>query len=786
MESAPGVLALCWCPESRFVAWSCSDGRVRQWDNEEQCVLNPFVLPSAKLLEYSRPQPTFIAVADAKKSLVRMVKSSSGEQLCVATPATGVVSSDAPVVAMTPPFVADSNLETASGNSSRAEDGSPPKGTYACATRSSVWVFRYSSELVASLSGGENVVSAAFPPSDGPEPQRIATGESKGVCRVWNISGGSAVCLLVLKSHSGWVTGLSFSANEGRRLATSSFDGTAKVWDVEAKRPTLLLSIPPVSKAEKLKLHAVSFTGDAEAPFSVAVGGADCAVRVLHVEGKGVASGCPEPVALFRGHAKTIFALEFAPDGSRVASGSSDGYVRMWTLPAAPVVLSRPSTAAPVSTPDTLGPPRLVNRMLIYCPEDATSLKCGICMNAFNATSRRPFVSGSCGHTYACAICNEKLHSTEGSVPRCPQCRSELTDVAPNFELIRVLSPAKTAGTDEELPGLVIDAVADFASMQPSSPVGERVESSGCYVDLDRIQWIEAPESEVASSAYTKTLLGRLDFEAALVTMSLRVGEKNSELASEAKKRMENNVAHMARLRGPHILQFYGASRLRAPDRRIVIVSEEMHGGSLALNYVQFRETHCAISVDAVLSISLQLCRALLFLHRSGVARPTLHPGSIFLSHSLSEWCPSACAKLGDFGGSISRRGASAARSVALMTSGPVAYLPPEALDPSMNNCSSDSAAFDHACRMDMFSLGVVIWELASGTKPWDGLRGAQIVSAVVGRHDRPGFVPSHLPTEVRNLIDTLWAQDPHDRLSAEQAVIALDIVPSAPPSPRL
>lgn len=741
------------------------------------------------------PRATLIAVSDAKQSVVRIVNALSGAGHFVATPSKGVTNTGALVVALTSPFVPEPEQGATEPCNAGVEMETPaPVGTYACASRSSVWVVRYSSELVASFSAGENVVSAAFPSSDGAEPQRIATGESKGVCRIWKINGGSATCLYVLKSHSGWVTGISFSAGDGRNLATTSFDGTSKVWETQTKRPTLLSTIPPVEKSKNLKLHAVAFSRDRAGPNTLAVAGADCVVRVLPVGPDGNASDGQDPVAVFRGHTKTIFALAFAPDGSRVASGSSDGYFRLWTLPAGPVVLSRPPTAAPLSTPDTLGPPRLASRMLIYCPEDAKSLKCGICTNSFNASDRRPFVSGSCGHTYACALCNEKLYSAEGAFPRCPQCRTELTDVAPNFELIRILSSEGSPGgtgssgsaassrpfaTEKEA-----GANANSSSDLRRELLLDRAPNVNNYIELERIQWIEVPESEVASGAYTKTLLGRLDFEAVLVTMALRVGEKNAGEAAEAKKRIENNVVRLERLRGPHVLQYYGASRARAPDGRIVIVSEEMHGGSLALNYLQFRETHCAISVDAVLSISVQLCRALLYLHRSGIARPTLEPGSVFLSHSLSEWNASGRVKLSDFGGSVSLLGAARPRSVSLMTSGPIAYLPPEALDPVSTAFASDAEAFAHACRMDMYSLGVLIWELASGTTPWDGMRGAQIVAAVVGRCDRPGFVPSHLPTELRNVIDALWAQNPHDRLSAEQAVIALDIIPSAPPPP--
>jgi serine/threonine protein kinase len=795
MEASPGCVAATWCADSRLVAWSCGDGHVRQWDSEKNRVLNPLLMTSARLVEYSRPAPVLLAVADARRAVVRIVSASSGESRLVASPQTG--RAEMLVIAITPPFLPrpGASRGDSAGASASPGGGARLQGTYAVAGRSRVTVLRYSGELVSMCDGSGNIVCAAFPRSDGPNPQRMATGEMTGVCRVWNVSTGTASCLLVLRGHSGWVTCLSFSADEGRRLATASFDGSTRVWDATARRPTSLLSIAPADDAGKRKLHALSFSGDSRSHHALAAAGSDTLVRVWSAApGKGPSEAADPPV-VFSGHSSTVFAVAYAPDGSRVVSGSADGYVRMWTVPAPPVVLSVPANATVPSVPETLGPSRRASRMLIYCPEAARSLKCDICANPFDAGSRAPFVGG-CGHTYACKVCNGKLweHAGEGGLPRCPVCRSELAEVAPNFELIRVLLPMGSdtvgrCGGEAPVPAapspgtLHARSLAARAGVDPTATPSAGV-ADDCYIALERLSWVEAVEAEVSSSAYTKTLTGHLDYEAASIKLAKRFGPDNAQVAVEARRRIENNVARLSRLRGPHVLQLYGASRARDPDGRILIVSEQMPGGSLAENFRQLRSAHCSVGTDAVLGIACQLCRAVLHLHRSGVARPSLEPRSVMLSQPLSEWSPSGRIKLADFGGSITRAGASTSRSLALMTSGAAPYLPPEALDPESTATESDSSAFERACAMDMYSLGVLMFELASGTEPWEGMRGAQIVAAVVGRQDRPGFVPAHLPDEVRHLMTALWAQSPADRPTAEQAVVALDVVPSAPPPP--
>eukprot|EP00173_Palmaria_palmata_P001278 Plantae.Rhodophyta-Palmaria_palmata.ctg16941.p1 GENE.Plantae.Rhodophyta-Palmaria_palmata.ctg16941~~Plantae.Rhodophyta-Palmaria_palmata.ctg16941.p1 ORF type:complete len:129 (-),score=17.08 Plantae.Rhodophyta-Palmaria_palmata.ctg16941:137-493(-) len=116
------------------------------------------------------------------------------------------------------------------------------------------------------------------------------------------------------------------------------------------------------------------------------------------------------------------------------------------------------------------------------------------------------------------------------------------------------------------------------------------------------------------------------------------------------------------------------------------------------------------------------------------------------------------------------------------MASGAVSYLAPEALDPDAPRDHSDDHAFKRAKRMDMYALAICLFEISSGVVAWRGLRAAQVVAAVVGRNDRPGFVPGHLPPELRTLMSNLWSQNPSVRPSAEDAVLILDGIPSAPP----
>ncbi len=57
--------------------------------------------------------------------------------------------------------------------------------------------------------------------------RRLATASADGTAKVWDATTGAE--LLTLTGHTSIVVGVAFSA-DGRRLATASWDGTAKVW----------------------------------------------------------------------------------------------------------------------------------------------------------------------------------------------------------------------------------------------------------------------------------------------------------------------------------------------------------------------------------------------------------------------------------------------------------------------------------------------------------------------------------------------------------------------------
>ena len=79
------------------------------------------------------------------------------------------------------------------------------------------------------------VFSASF----SPDGARIATGSYDGTAKIWDARSGAEIH--TFKGHSGYVKSVTFSP-DGKRLSWASGDATVRVWDAETGQESLILN----------------------------------------------------------------------------------------------------------------------------------------------------------------------------------------------------------------------------------------------------------------------------------------------------------------------------------------------------------------------------------------------------------------------------------------------------------------------------------------------------------------------------------------------------------------
>lgn len=123
--------------------------------------------------------------------------------------------------------------------------------------------------------------------------------------------------LSTLSGHSHRVCKLSFHPS-GKYLASASYDGTWRLWDVNSSKELLL------QEGHSKELYSIAFQPDEGS--LLASGGLDAIGRVWDVR-----SG--RSVMVLDGHIRDILSLDWSPGTAyQLASGSNDDTVKIWDL----------------------------------------------------------------------------------------------------------------------------------------------------------------------------------------------------------------------------------------------------------------------------------------------------------------------------------------------------------------------------------------------------------------------------------------------------------------------
>ncbi|KAL1541498.1 Serine/threonine-protein kinase ht1 [Salvia divinorum] len=223
--------------------------------------------------------------------------------------------------------------------------------------------------------------------------------------------------------------------------------------------------------------------------------------------------------------------------------------------------------------------------------------------------------------------------------------------------------------------------------------------------------------------------------------------QEDGDLAAFLEKQFTSEVALLFRLRHPNIISFIAACK-KPPV--FCIITEYYPGGSLR-KYLHQQGPY-SLPHDLVLRFALDIAHGMQYLHARGILHRDLKSENLLLDEDM-------CVKVADFGISCLETQCGSAKGF----TGTYRWMAPEMIKEK-----------HHTKKVDVYSFGIVMWELLTALVPFDGMTPEQAAFAVCQKNARPPL-PSTCPTAFSRLIRHCWSSNPDKRPHFDEIVSTLE-----------
>jgi eukaryotic-like serine/threonine-protein kinase len=256
--------------------------------------------------------------------------------------------------------------------------------------------------------------------------------------------------------------------------------------------------------------------------------------------------------------------------------------------------------------------------------------------------------------------------------------------------------------------------------------------------------------------------------------VAIKVLPKHFSQRSDLKQRFEREAQAVASLNHPHICALYDVGKQAETN---YLVMEYLEGETLSQ-----RLKRGALPTGDVLRYGVEMTGALDTAHRKGVIHRDLKPANIMLTETGAKLLDFGLAKQnrppltsGDFRGVSGTEGKNLTEEGMIL--GTLEYMAPEQLEGKQADA-----------RTDIFALGVVIYEMATGRKAFEGDSKASLIAKIL-TFQPPAIqtIQPVSPPELDPVVRRCLAKNPEDRWqSAAHVTAKLLEVERALPNPRI
>ncbi|KAI3732586.1 hypothetical protein L1987_63792 [Smallanthus sonchifolius] len=272
--------------------------------------------------------------------------------------------------------------------------------------------------------------------------------------------------------------------------------------------------------------------------------------------------------------------------------------------------------------------------------------------------------------------------------------------------------------------------------------------------------------AKIGEGAHGKVYQGRYGDEIVAIKVLNRGSKTEERVALESRFAREVNM--MSRVKHENLVKFIGACK----DPLMVIVSELLPGMSLRKYLGSIRPNQ--LDLRLALNFALDIARAMDCLHANGIIHRDLKPDNLLLTANQKS------VKLADFG--LARE--ETVTEMMTAETGTYRWMAPE-LYSTVTLRQGEKKHYNN--KVDVYSFGIVLWELVTNRMPFEGMSNLQAAYAAAFKQERPNLSDDISP-ELAFIIQSCWVEDPNLRPSFDQIIRMLNTflftLPPPPPSP--
>ena len=234
-------------------------------------------------------------------------------------------------------------------------------------------------------------------------------------------------------------------------------------------------------------------------------------------------------------------------------------------------------------------------------------------------------------------------------------------------------------------------------------------------------------------------------------TVAIKVLPADVADDAELRARFEREARAIAALEHPHICAIYDVGEA---DQVRYLVMQCLEGESLAT-----RLKRGSLPLDQLVKYAAQIADALDKAHRAGITHRDVKPANIMLTKAGAMLVDFGLAKLRGPAAPMSMSGMTALATTTINTAngtilGTVPYMAPEQVE-----------GREADARSDIWALGTVIYEMASGTRPFAGETPASVIGAILKDEPVPLSTLQPLsPPSLDHVVALCLAKDPDER----------------------